>query len=813
HGTGTHPRAVVLLRHVDVERELVVHVYVVELRGRLVVLRTPGRTAIARHGGTAVIRFDEQLGVVRVDPERVVVTVRRFEFVERLAAVVRNVHIDVRHVDRVRILGVDVNAHVIERALGELVVAVDERPGPAGVVRLEQTAGVALVVGLDQRVDDVGIAGRDRDPGLADDPVRQAWVVRDVAPVRAAIGALVDAAARAAAGKRPGPPRSLPRRGVQRVRGGRIHGHRDHAGVVVDVEHLVPGLAAVGAFEDAALGVWSPDVAKRGGIDHVRILRIDEDPTDDVRGVQPDVLPALAAIHRLVHPLPGQEGIADVRFACADVDDLGVRWRDRDRANDVVREMAVRDVLPRLAIIEGFPDPAIGRAHVEMARLAGDAGHRNRTPADIGTDVAPLQCTCESCRGHGGCNRHGGSKGETRQGDEPGQDVGISHGRFLNWCTRRVFGRPHQRLLRDHGRPPTRLSAGTPRVPEAEPRPARKARVPVPYFRTSFGGQLLRQAVPEIQCRLELPSKDALVYAMGVVVVGFAEERGDAVCGQALVAEELVVGGARALRGHHIDAGETLAYRRGNHIKQLGHDGRRLAHDRLRVLDRDLDCGVVDHFRQLGLDVIRAHAWPDAAIDVRVRLLRYGVERVAAFHRGANAGGAQLAHVGRVARERRGRLGVFWIRRKRLHGCAQRSLHVFTQALEGGQGDLVVGHWKLVLLDPRECARQGVQRIVVQRGAGMAARAGGGQQIIDVELFGSSDAIKFGLQVVAVGTAAAFGIEHIFDILVFRRQGSCRGKVRFFVSGQYDDETALWRVAFLLEPHEGLHEHDDLVLH
>src|SRR6185437_12309823 len=58
-------RAAVLLRPVDMERELIVEVGVIELAGRLVVLGAPGLAAVLAHGCAAIVAFDEELRVVR----------------------------------------------------------------------------------------------------------------------------------------------------------------------------------------------------------------------------------------------------------------------------------------------------------------------------------------------------------------------------------------------------------------------------------------------------------------------------------------------------------------------------------------------------------------------------------------------------------------------------------------------------------------------------------------------------------------------------------------------------------------------------
>ena len=49
--------------------------------------------------------------------------------------------------------------------------------------------------------------------------------------------------------------------------------HVDDAGLVVDVEDLLPGLAAVGGLEQAALLVGAVEPAEGADVDDVRVLR------------------------------------------------------------------------------------------------------------------------------------------------------------------------------------------------------------------------------------------------------------------------------------------------------------------------------------------------------------------------------------------------------------------------------------------------------------------------------------------------------------------------------------------------------------
>src|SRR5688572_27766788 len=68
---------VVLLRTVEVVREFVVQVYLVDLRRDLIHLGRPGLTTIGRDVGAAVVGLHHDAAVGRIYPDVVVVTVRR----------------------------------------------------------------------------------------------------------------------------------------------------------------------------------------------------------------------------------------------------------------------------------------------------------------------------------------------------------------------------------------------------------------------------------------------------------------------------------------------------------------------------------------------------------------------------------------------------------------------------------------------------------------------------------------------------------------------------------------------------------------
>src|SRR6266403_9400 len=80
-------RGVVLLCGINAIGILVVGVDAIELRRRLVVNRRPGLAAVAAHAGAAVVAFDHTVRIGGIDPEVVVVAVRRLDFREARAAV------------------------------------------------------------------------------------------------------------------------------------------------------------------------------------------------------------------------------------------------------------------------------------------------------------------------------------------------------------------------------------------------------------------------------------------------------------------------------------------------------------------------------------------------------------------------------------------------------------------------------------------------------------------------------------------------------------------------------------------------------
>src|SRR5262249_30367936 len=140
------------------------------------------------------------------------------------------------------------DVRVVPSALPEAVVGIHARPGVATILGAEDTA----LLGLDGRVHAVGVSARDRHADASERTLGHA-VALDRRPGEATVGRAVQARAGAAAGEAPRLAPHLPEGCEQLVRILRIEHHVDATAVAVAEQHALPGLAAVGGTEDAAL--------------------------------------------------------------------------------------------------------------------------------------------------------------------------------------------------------------------------------------------------------------------------------------------------------------------------------------------------------------------------------------------------------------------------------------------------------------------------------------------------------------------------------------------------------------------------------
>ena len=261
-GARAHPAAVVLQAAVDVVGMRVVHRHAVVLgerqRGDVEELQA----AVVADADAAVVELHHVAGVFRVHPHEAIVAVGgRARRRERLAAVIRE-GIRIQHVDALVVVRIDGGLACVhrprvpvrhERPRAAAIVAAIQ-PGPAGDVGRRGVVARAL---FDAHVDHVRVLAIHGDADAAVLTLGQA-VAGELRPGGAAVGALPERAAGAAAVEAEGRAPALVAGGVEDRRIAPVHRHVGHAGVVVHVQRACPGPAAVACHIEPAVAARPP---------------------------------------------------------------------------------------------------------------------------------------------------------------------------------------------------------------------------------------------------------------------------------------------------------------------------------------------------------------------------------------------------------------------------------------------------------------------------------------------------------------------------------------------------------------------------
>ncbi len=410
-----------------VVRDRVVDGHVVHLRDRKLDAE-PGLAAVLGQREPAIERHDEAVAIRRVEPDVVEIPAgRRFvpEEVGRdvgLPSVQAHAVAAGEEVDLVPVVGGDAAARVVGLACGEVVVVGDEPPALASVLRAPELARVGLlpvdghtVSRLDEGVDPVRVVRRVAEGGLSG-RAHGKPVALQAGPGVSAVAGDVNPAAGPSALAPPGLEVDLPHRGHDAPGIGRVHDHLVGARVLVDVQHTLPGGTTVHRAVDPSLLGRRVGVAEGRHVGDVRIVRVDQNPADPPRALEPHVGPGVAGVRRLPHAIADRDVRSDRALAGAGPNDGRVRRRHGQCA-DRVHGLVVEDRLPVQAGVLGLPDPSRGRARVVGESIAGNAGHGRSTVAD-GTDVSETQLTVmvrgdvlSSDRGRREEHREGGDDG------------------------------------------------------------------------------------------------------------------------------------------------------------------------------------------------------------------------------------------------------------------------------------------------------------------------------------------------------------------------------------------------------------------
>ena len=416
---GNADRGVVLLGSAYMVGKVVRDIHMVQLGSRIR-LTGPGVAAVDGDIAAAVVRVAHAHRIVRVDPEVVLVAVRRTDdMVEGLTAVVRTVEAGIQRIHAFRIHRVGVHPRVVEGALAQLPLVVRETPGGAPVVGAEHAA----FGGFHDGPYPIRIRRGNGHADLADRAGRHTRVLGEFGPGVPAVVGAVEPGIGAAAPHLPGLPVHLPQGGVEHLRIRPVDDEVRGAGFRAHEEDPLPGVPAVRRAEDAALFVVPVGMAQRGHIHDVRVHRMDADAGDRLGIREAHLAPGLPAVAASIDAVALGDAAAQLRFAAADEDDVRVGLRHRDRADRGTRDLAVGHRKPGSSRIEGLPQPAAGRAEVVLVAASGAAGTAEGPSAAQGADVPPLHRAEEGLveREIGGGVLCGGARRREGQGEKHGQ--------------------------------------------------------------------------------------------------------------------------------------------------------------------------------------------------------------------------------------------------------------------------------------------------------------------------------------------------------------------------------------------------------
>ena len=147
--------AVVLLRAIDVIGGSIVGNNMIKLRGWLIILTCPRLATIQGDRYTAIVGSNHAPRILGIYPQSMVVAVGYFDFVETAATVRRSVEVHIQNVDRLLILRIGNDVHVIPGALDKAVTPVNELPSLTAIVGTVKTT----ILRFDQGIHPLGVGG------------------------------------------------------------------------------------------------------------------------------------------------------------------------------------------------------------------------------------------------------------------------------------------------------------------------------------------------------------------------------------------------------------------------------------------------------------------------------------------------------------------------------------------------------------------------------------------------------------------------------------------------------------------------------
>src|SRR5204863_359650 len=147
------------------------------------------------------------------------------------------------------------------------------------------------------------------------------------------------------------------------------------------VEHLGPRVAAVGRLEESPVPATPAQRTLGRDVNDIGVARVDHDLTDVLRFAQTHILPRSPAVRRSVDAIAVRNGTLRVVLSGSDPDGIRILRVDRDRT-DRVRGLIVEHWRPGGPGIRRLPDTTSGNADVPDFPVAGMNGEIDDAAGD-----------------------------------------------------------------------------------------------------------------------------------------------------------------------------------------------------------------------------------------------------------------------------------------------------------------------------------------------------------------------------------------------------------------------------------------------
>src|SRR2546429_635312 len=276
----------------------------------------------------------------------------------------------IRNVNNVGFVRRNRDSHRPRTAAPNPMIRVDEPPGFAGVIR---NVHAAIFVGFHRGINTARLDRRHGDGDAAQSFIRAGQAFRQRTPVPSPIGRFENAAAcgnkRRAAANLPGRDPSGPQGRVNCPWVRRIKRQIGCARVFALIQNFLERLTSIGRAKNSSLGVRAVRMPQGRNKKAVRILRIDKNRGDLPCIAQPKVRPSFSRVSGFIDTVAGRQVRPLQTFPAADVNDIRVGRCHGQRPHRTGR-LVVKNRIPGIPEVSGFPDATVDGRHVKNARLS-----------------------------------------------------------------------------------------------------------------------------------------------------------------------------------------------------------------------------------------------------------------------------------------------------------------------------------------------------------------------------------------------------------------------------------------------------------